>query len=158
MQTVFADPASPWAAPRFAEILPAVVDLVDAYAPRVVFTRFVAPETPTGAWVDYYADWPFALQPDDSELYAIVPDLAGRAERVITRTTFGKWDDGLDAATDGSRDLVLAGVSTDCCVLSTALAAADAGVSVTCRLLGLRRGVAMPTTIGPSRRCGSTHR
>jgi nicotinamidase-related amidase len=27
--------------------------------------------------------------------------------------------------------LVLAGVSTDCCVLSTALAAADAGVQVT---------------------------
>ena len=30
---------------------------------------------------------------------------------------------------DGGR-LVLAGVSTDCCVLSTALAAADAGVEV----------------------------
>ncbi len=44
--------------------------------------------------------------------------------------TFGKWGDELDRAVQGSRDIVLAGVSTDCCVLSTALVAADAGVRV----------------------------
>lgn len=36
----------------------------------------------------------------------------------------------LEAALDDSREIVLTGVSTDCCVLSTALAAADAGVRV----------------------------
>ena len=59
-------------------------------------------------------------------------DLDDRFEdpRVETRETFGKWDAGLAAAIGGARDIVLAGTSTDCCVLSTALAAADAGIRV----------------------------
>jgi nicotinamidase-related amidase len=48
----------------------------------------------------------------------------------VDATTFGKWTPRLATRVGGAR-LVLAGVSTDCCVLSTALAAADAGVSVT---------------------------
>ena len=46
-----------------------------------------------------------------------------------TATTFGKVGDELSAILGGGR-MVLAGVSTDCCVLSTALAAADDGVEV----------------------------
>ncbi|MFI2706851.1 cysteine hydrolase family protein, partial [Nocardioides sp. CER28] len=42
-----------------------------------------------------------------------------------------KWGPELVAATDGAAELVLTGVSTDCCVLSTALPAADAGIRVT---------------------------
>jgi len=133
MQPVFADEGSPWAAPRFAEALPVVRSLAEqAGADRTVFTRFVAPDRPEGAWVAYYADWPFALQPEDAPAYAIVPELAdlAAAAPVVTATTFGKW--GLDlAAHVGPGDtMLLAGVSTDCCVLSTALPAADAGVAV----------------------------
>ena len=40
-----------------------------------------------------------------------------------------KWGPEL-AARAGTATLLLAGVSTDCCVLSTAVAAADAGVAV----------------------------
>ena len=47
--------------------------------------------------------------------------------RTLAATTFGKWGPEL-AGQVGSGRLVLAGVSTDCCVLSTAVAAADAGV------------------------------
>lgn len=130
MQTVFADPASPWAAPGFAGVLPVVRELIRAFAPRVVLTRFVAPGTPAGAWVPYYRQWPFALVPADDPLYDLVPGLAAAGHPVVTRTTFGKWGPELAAATEGGGDLVLAGVSTDCCVLSTALAAADAGSRV----------------------------
>lgn len=42
--------------------------------------------------------------------------------------TFGKWTPELATRVGPEGRLVLAGVSTDCCVLSTALAAADAGV------------------------------
>jgi nicotinamidase-related amidase len=49
---------------------------------------------------------------------------------VISGTTFSKWGAGLAEATEGGTELVLTGVSTDCCVLSTALAAADAGAHV----------------------------
>jgi nicotinamidase-related amidase len=124
MQHVFGDPASPWFAPRFAELLDPIDRLVRAYEPDVTFTRFVAPSSPVGAWQEYYAQWPFALQPPDSELYALVDRFAGRP--TLDATTFGKFGPALD----WYDELVVAGVSTDCCVLSTVLPAADAGVKV----------------------------
>ena len=127
MQYVFADPASQWATPRFAEILPRVQELAAALAPQVTLTRFIAPADPTGAWRDYYAIWPFALQPPDAPLYYVVAEL-GPAP-TVSATTFSKWGPELAAAVC-DRTLLLAGVSTDCCVLSTAVAAADAGVRV----------------------------
>lgn len=127
LQHVFADPASPWAAPRFAEIRPRVGALVDAFGAGVVWTRFVAPERPAGAWAGYYEQFPFALQPAEAPLYALVED-PGDAP-VLTAPTFGKWGPEL-AALVGGGPLTVAGVATDCCVLSTVLAAADAGVDV----------------------------
>lgn len=126
LQEVFADPASEWHAPRFAAIREPVAALVAAYEPAVTFTRFVAPAAPDGAWRDYYAQFPWALVPPDDELYRLVPPWTGRP--TLDATTFGKWGPELAAVTDG--ELVLAGVSTDCCVVATALAAADAGVRV----------------------------
>ena len=53
------------------------------------------------------------------------------SDSVVTATTFGKWGADLAAVTGPTPHLVLAGVSTDCCVISTALAAADAGATIT---------------------------
>lgn len=131
MQVVFADPASPWATPGFDAVLPTVRQLVDRFGEQVVYTRFVAPATPTGAWVPYYADWPFALVPADDRWYDVVDELDVGDHPVVTRTTFGKWGTELAGLAGPDGRLVLVGVSTDCCVLSTALAAADAGVAVT---------------------------
>lgn len=127
VQHVFADAGSPWGAPRFAEVHPAIRRLTAAFAGRVVHTRFVAPAEPTGAWVRYYEQFPFARQPPDAPLYALV-DEPGSAP-VLDATTFGKWGPAL-AALVAEGPMLLAGVSTDCCVLSTALPAADAGVPV----------------------------
>ncbi|PQL04083.1 hydrolase, partial [Pantoea ananatis] len=44
--------------------------------------------------------------------------------------TFGKWGTQLSAVTGEHPHLLLAGVSTDFCVITTALAAADAGAWV----------------------------
>ena len=129
MQRVFAEPDSPWLAPRFTEIVGPVKSLVEAFRPRVTFTRFVAPRVPEGAWRAYYAQWPFALQPPDARIYELVDEFAGEPGPTLDSTTFGKWSPDLSARV-GSGTLVLAGVSTDCCVLSTALAAADAGTPV----------------------------
>jgi nicotinamidase-related amidase len=95
----------------------------------VIFTRFVAPADPWGAWIPYYEQWPFALVPPGDPLYQLTEPFGG-ATRVQTRETFGKWDAGFATAMEGSTEMVLTGVSTDCCVISTALAAADAGVHV----------------------------
>ncbi|OJY40098.1 cysteine hydrolase [Pseudonocardia sp. 73-21] len=125
MQRVFGEPSSPWATPGYAAIVPAVQALVAAFGDAVTFTRFVAPAQPQGAWAEYYAQWPFALQPPDAALWDLTSGLAGPT---VDATTFGKWEVLTDRVGDAT--LVLCGVSTDCCVLSTALAAADAGVRV----------------------------
>jgi nicotinamidase-related amidase len=126
VQHVFADANSDWFAPRFDEIVDPVERLVAAYEPDVTFTRFVAPPVPDGAWREYYQQWPFALQPPDAPLYSLVDQFAGRP--TLDATTFGKWGDELARLVDG--EMVVAGVSTDCCVISTVLPAADAGVKV----------------------------
>jgi len=129
MQHVFGDPLSEWFAPRFAEIVPRIAALAEVLAPRVTFTRFVAPPSPVGAWRGYYEQFPFAVQPPDAQLYQLVDAFAGHAGSTVDAPTFGKWGAAL-AERIGTDELVLTGVSTDCCVLSTALAAADAGVHV----------------------------
>ncbi|MGW5664117.1 cysteine hydrolase family protein [Streptomyces sp. NPDC003758] len=130
MQRVFADPASPWAAPRFREAADGVRRLLPAFGERVTFTRFLAPRTPEGAWRAYYEQWPFALQPPQAPLWRLADDFAAVARHVVDATTFGKWTPELAGRVGPEGRLVLAGVSTDCCVLSTALAAADAGAEV----------------------------
>ena len=129
MQRVFAEPDSPWLAARFAEVVDPVRRLVAAFGDQVTFTRFVAPEVPVGAWQRYYEQWPFALQPPDAPIYELAAPFAAMAGPTLDATTFSKWGPEF-AASAGGGPLVLAGVSTDCCVLSTALAAADAGATV----------------------------
>lgn len=130
MQRIFGEPSSAWFTPRFAEASAAIRRLRPAFPGRTAFTRFLAPEEPAGAWVPYYETWSFALDPANAPLYELMPGFPARDSPVIDRTTFGKWDAQAHAAIGGSNEIVLAGVSTDCCVLSTALAAADAGVHV----------------------------
>lgn len=130
MQRVFAEAGSAWLAPRFSEIVGPVSRLVEAFRPRVTFTRFIAPDVPSGRWQSYYDQWPFALQPPDARIYELVDDFAEGAGTTLDACTFGKWGPELSGRVGDGGTLVLAGVSTDCCVLSTALAAADAGVEV----------------------------
>jgi nicotinamidase-related amidase len=130
MQRVFGEPGSAWFAPRFAGIIGNVAALVDAFRPQVAFTRFIAPGVPAGAWRRYYEQWPFALQPAGARIYELVDEFAAEAGPTVDATTFSKWNAGLREQVGADGTLVLAGVSTDCCVLSTAVAAADDGVAV----------------------------
>jgi nicotinamidase-related amidase len=133
-QRVFGDPTSPWCAPRYAAAAANAVRLAEAHRDHTVFTRFVAPERPTGAWEPYYREFPWALQPADSALYELTDDVASAASvasTVVTATTFGKWNHDLRAHVGDQPRLVVAGVATDCCVISTVLAAADSGAEVT---------------------------
>ena len=127
LQHVFGDPDSPWNTPRFEETRPRIRRLVEAFDGSVVFTRFVAPPQPVGAWAEYYETFPFALQPPDAPLYELVENPGEHP--VLSATTFGKWGPDL-AEIVGGGPLTVAGVATDCCVISTVLPAADAGVPV----------------------------
>ncbi|MFI7061872.1 cysteine hydrolase family protein [Kribbella sp. NPDC050124] len=128
LQKIFADPASAWAAPDFQRVLKPTKRLVEALSPNVVFTRFVAPEKPVGSWVTYYELYPFALQPPDADDYQLVDEFKGAP--TLDKATFGAWGPELAERVGPGGHLVLAGVTTDCCVLTTALAAVDAGVYV----------------------------
>ena len=130
MQRVFGDPTSEWRAPRYAEAEANVARLAEAFGERAVFTRFVAPTRPSGAWTGYYEQFPWALAPEDSDLYALTDGIAAYARRTVVAPTFGKWIPGLRAIVGQQPQLVVAGVATDCCVISTVLAAADAGASI----------------------------
>jgi nicotinamidase-related amidase len=132
-QRVFADPGSDWGSPMFADTVGVVAALAAEHGGRVITTRWV-PATGaerTGSWIDYFAAWPFADKPADDPLFELVPSArALGASHVLTRPTFGKWGAELEAITGPAPRLTLVGVSTDCCVISTALAAADGGASV----------------------------
>ena len=127
LQHVLGDLDSPWAAPRFDEVRPRIRQLVEAFGDRVVWTRFVAPARPVGAWQQYYEQFDFALQPPDARIYQLVEDPG--AHPVVEATTFGKWGPDL-AEVVGDGPLTVVGVATDCCVISTVLPAADSGVPV----------------------------
>lgn len=131
-QNVFADPSSQWAAPEFDATVDVVADLAREHGDRVVLTRWV-PATGadrTGSWQDYLRAWPFADVDPTDPMYELVPTARHLSPHVVTRPTFGKWGAELEAITGPAPDLTLVGVATDCCVLSTALAAADAGARV----------------------------
>jgi nicotinamidase-related amidase len=127
MQDVFLDPSSDWYAPGAADLVAPIGHLAASRVGRVVLTRFVAPAHPAGAWRAYYQQWPFALAPPDDPIYRLVGGLP--TGPVVEATTFSKWGPALRALI-GTDELVLCGVATDCCVLSTAVGAADAGVEV----------------------------
>ena len=130
-QRIFADPASAWGSPMFADVVDPVRRLAAAAGERTVVTRWVPAREPQGSWAAYLEAWPFADVPEDDPLLELVPEVVGLGSEVVSLPTFGKWGPALEAVTGPLPHLVLAGVSTDCCVVSTALAAADAGATIT---------------------------
>lgn len=139
-QAVFADPGSPWGSPMDGAARPRLLERMTSYGERVVATRYVAPQRPVGAWVPYFAQFPWALVPADDPLYALLPDVAeAYGDRpTVDLTTFGKWGPELEAALSLTAERPVAsvevvGYATDCCVVSTVLAMADAGVQVRVR-------------------------
>ena len=130
-QHIFAAPDSPWGSPMFPGIVDPVRRLAERFGERTILTRWVAPEPATGSWGPYLAAWPFAKVPADDAIYDLVDDVRDLSDTVVTAPTFGKWVPDLIEITGPEPHLVLTGVSTDCCVISTALAAADAGATIT---------------------------
>lgn len=137
MQNVFTG-TSKWACPNFNGIIPTITQLATYFGNRTLLTRFTAGLPPQGSWATYYSpQWfQFAAVPPTDPMYDLVPAIQPLAppQNIVTMTTFNKWGNGtngLSAQTGPSPQLVLAGVATDCCVLSTAIAAAEAGAYVT---------------------------
>lgn len=130
-QNIFASPDSAWGSPFFAEAMPRIRALADAFGERVLVTRWMPTADRSTSWGEYFAAWPFADQPPTDPLFDLVPEAAGLSSRpTLDLPTFGKWGAEMEQIVGHGASVVLAGVSTDCCVISTALAAADAGAHV----------------------------
>ncbi|HSN42850.1 MAG TPA: cysteine hydrolase [Propionibacteriaceae bacterium] len=131
-QRIFADPASEWCAPKFDAIVDPINRLIPLFGDRVIVTRWIPGADRRGSWRAYFDAWPFADRPDADPYFDLVDAARPWATRpTVDVSTFGKWGPQLEAITGEHAELVLTGVATDCCVVSTALAAADAGCTVT---------------------------
>ena len=77
-------------------------------------------------------EWPEFQVPSDDPMYDLTPETAelAKGHPIVSLSTFGKWGPELQAAIKGSQKIALCGVATDTCVLQTALAAADQGITV----------------------------
>lgn len=131
-QAIFAAPDSPWGSPFFTETMPRIRQLAASFGERVIVTRWMPTADRSTSWGDYFAAWPFADQPATDPLFALVPEASALSPLpTLDLPTFGKWGAEIERIVGRGAHIVLAGVSTDCCVISTALAAADAGAHVT---------------------------
>lgn len=131
-QVIFASPDSEWGSPFFADAFASIVRLAEAAGDRVLVTRWLPTADRDTSWGDYFAAWPFADQPADDQLFDLVAEATALSSHpTLDLPTFGKWGDELEARIGRGTPVVLTGVSTDCCVISTALAGADAGGRIT---------------------------
>lgn len=132
-QRIFADPASDWASPFWEGAWERIRELAAAVGPeRTLLTRWLPTADRSTAWGEYFAAWPFADVPATDPLYALVDGAAElSAHPTIDEPSFGKWGPQLAGVVGHAPQLLVTGVSTDCCVITTVLAAADAGAHVT---------------------------
>lgn len=131
-QRIFADPGSEWGSPMWPEAVANITALAAQHRGRTIITRWIPPEpgARVGSWQEYMAAWPFADRPADDPYFDLVDELADVEAMVLDAPTFGKWD-VLAPVVGEAAELVVTGVSTDCCVVSTVLPAADAGATIT---------------------------
>ena len=126
-QRVFAAAGSPWNTPGFDAAIDSARRLAAGFEGRTVLTRFVPPAEPAGGWTTTTRTGPSPAIAAPSS-WSLVD--GSDARRVVDLPTLSKWSPQLEAVVGRHPTLVLCGVSTDCCVLSTALAAIDAGARV----------------------------
>lgn len=131
MQRVFAE-KTPWQLESFHNLEKPLLTCYDRFdMAHVLFTQFKPPTTePKNAWSAYYRRYPFCLQPKHRALFALAEPYDNLPGNRHTASTFDKWSNLPQYIRKRVRTLYLCGVSTGCCILSTALAAIDAGVQV----------------------------
>lgn len=138
MQRMFAED-TPWHVPWMANVSNEILELVERFPERTIFTRFIPPERATdmpGMWRPYYEKWHemtrAVLAP---ELLNIVPSLARLAPpaRIFDKMTYSPWTSGrLHQALmeDKVHTLAITGGETDVCVLAAAIGGVDLGYKV----------------------------
>lgn len=130
MQRAFQLPGVQWECAGYDAAENKVQQLHQAHPDPAVWTQFIRSSAEDGAWQAYYDTWnQYRLEPIDT-----MWDLTIRPEPddvLIRASTFGKWTTKLATLSQDYEHLTIAGVATECCVLSTVFPAVDAGKYVT---------------------------
>ena len=128
MQRAFRQPGE-WHIPRYDEAARTITRLA-ASGLEPLITRFIPDPAEEGSWSSYYDRWQsMRLNPADPTWHIELPGIAARGS--IDLPTFSKWGEALADLIPAGDEVILTGVATDCCILATALGAADAGRYVT---------------------------
>lgn len=118
-----------WHIPRYDEAARTISRLA-ASGLEPILTRFIPDPAEKGSWSAYYDRWQrMRLDPADPVWHLELPDVEARGS--IDLPTFSKWGEALADRIPVGEEVILTGVATDCCILATALGAADAGRFVT---------------------------
>lgn len=138
MQRLFAE-QTVWHTAALPSLIPPIRRIALARPGRSVFTRFVTPPTAgdaPGTWARYYKRWSsVTLDRMPAEMLDLVPELADLVppDRVVDKATHSAFCTGEFAdlvAKEKPEALIVTGVETDVCVLSTVLDAIDRGIHV----------------------------
>ena len=113
-QKVFAESEwSAWACAdgTYYDTNEAFAKLAKAFGDRVVYTRYIAPQPPQNAWIDYFKDWPQFLVAPDDPMYDLTDDTAALAKghAVVSCDTFGKWGDALSEVISDAKKITVCG-------------------------------------------------
>lgn len=138
MQRLFAEETE-WHTPAMAQVTPPIVRISGHAPARAIFTRFWAPQhlyDAKGAWQTYYERWQSVLaHKNEDDLYGLIPELRLFVPpgQILDKFGFSAFDaPELEPmlARLGAKTLVVTGVETDVCVLSTLFGAIDRGYRI----------------------------
>jgi nicotinamidase-related amidase len=116
-----------WPVPKFNAALENALKICEKFK-NVITTRYIPPKHIFGEWKQYFKQFPKIPLNDNDPCYDLaenVPD-----DFVISVPKFGKWQSISKSLRKLPEKVIVCGVSTDCCVLSTVLPAVDSGVKV----------------------------
>lgn len=126
-----------WGTQALSDVIAPIQRLVQARPENAYFSRFIPPlagEEATGAWRRYYRRWHrVPLDSMDPQLVEVVAELLPSARRIVDKAGYSALGNpGFRAAMTATPEqcLILTGVETDVCVLSTVMEAMDLGLRV----------------------------
>lgn len=126
-----------WGSASLTSLVAPIKRLLAARPDSAYFSRFIPPhesEYAVGAWQRYYRRWDrVTLARMDPALVEIIEELRPWAQRLVDKTGYsalGNPEFRRIVGTGPDHCLILSGVETDVCVLSTVMEAMDLGLRV----------------------------